>query len=104
MQARIDELAEIAEAREDKAESFRVMMIGDSTMEHQFGAVCSFLGEREGRRFDPQVFDPGAAVLDLYWRRVFARARDAPLVQNIMSLQFSNQNPKDSYVLGQSGR
>ena len=56
MQAKIDELARIVEAREDNSEYFRVMMVGDSTMEHQYGAVCSFLGEREGRRFDPEVF------------------------------------------------
>lgn len=55
MQARIGQLAEIAEAREDKTEPFRVMMVGDSTMEHQYGAMCSYLGEREGRRFDPEV-------------------------------------------------
>lgn len=55
IQAKIDELVQIAEAREDTADYFRVMMVGDSTMEHQFGVVCSFLGERAGRRFDPQV-------------------------------------------------
>lgn len=55
MQARIDELAVIAEARGDTTDYFRVMMVGDSTMEHQYGVVCSFLGEREGRRFDREV-------------------------------------------------
>lgn len=56
MQAKIDELALIAEAQEDATEPFRVMMVGDSTMEHQYGVVCAFLAEREGRRFDPEVF------------------------------------------------
>ncbi|CAM9213547.1 unnamed protein product, partial [Laminaria digitata] len=59
MQARIDQLALIAEAREDTTEPFRVMMVGDSTMEHQYGTICSFLGERGGRRFDPEVSQNG---------------------------------------------
>ena len=55
MQNRIDDLAKIAEAREDTTDYFRVMMVGDSTMEHQYGNICSFFGERKGRRFDPEV-------------------------------------------------
>lgn len=56
MQAKLDLLASIAEEREDtETEPFRVLMIGDSTMSHQFGAICGFMGEREGRRFDPEV-------------------------------------------------
>ena len=58
MQRRVDELAVIAEAREDTTDYFRVMMVGDSTMEHQYGVVCAFLGEREGRRFDREVWTP----------------------------------------------
>ena len=56
MQAKLDVLAEIAEEREDsKTDPYRVLMVGDSTMRHQFGAICGFMGEREGRRFDPEV-------------------------------------------------
>lgn len=54
IQAKLDELAEIVEA-ENKTDPFRVLMAGDSTMKHQFGAICAFLGEREGRRFNPMV-------------------------------------------------
>ncbi|CAM9449902.1 unnamed protein product [Ectocarpus sp. 12 AP-2014] len=61
MQAKLDLLASIAEEREDtETEPFRVLMIGDSTMSHQFGAICGFMGEREGRRFDPEVTQRGA--------------------------------------------
>ena len=59
IQARIDQLAAIAEAegreRGNAAEPFRVTMVGDSTMMQQYGVVCAFLGERPGRRFDPKV-------------------------------------------------
>ncbi|CAN0433950.1 unnamed protein product, partial [Ectocarpus fasciculatus] len=56
MQAKLDVLASIAEERADtETEPFRVLMIGDSTMSHQFGAICGFMGEREGRRYDPEV-------------------------------------------------
>ncbi|CAM9288323.1 unnamed protein product [Scytosiphon promiscuus] len=55
IQAKLDVMATIAEQRDrDETEPFRVLMVGDSTMSHQFGAVCAFMGEREGRRFDPQ--------------------------------------------------
>ncbi|CAM9288249.1 unnamed protein product [Scytosiphon promiscuus] len=55
MQAKLDVMAAIAEQRgHDKTEPFRVLMVGDSTMSHQFGAMCAFIGEREGRRFDPE--------------------------------------------------
>ena len=62
MQGKIDELVEIAEAREDAKEYYRVTMVGDSTMEHQYGVVCSFLAEREGSRFDPEVCRRTAAA------------------------------------------
>lgn len=39
----------------DKAEPFRVALVGDSTMMMQSGVICAFLGERPGRRFDPAV-------------------------------------------------
>lgn len=55
MQAKFDELSEIAENEGKPEHPFRVVMWGDSTMKHQFGAVCGFLAEREGRRFDPSV-------------------------------------------------
>ncbi|CAN0180010.1 unnamed protein product [Pylaiella littoralis] len=55
IQPRIDELAALVESDREKSHSgpFRVTMVGDSTMMQQHGAVCSFLGERPGRRFDP---------------------------------------------------
>ena len=56
MQAKLDTLAVIAEEREDtQTDPYRVLMVGDSTMSHQYGAICGFMGEREGRRFDPNV-------------------------------------------------
>ena len=66
MQAKFEELAMIAEsdaAREvaaargedPSAKPYRILMVGDSTMRHQFGAVCGFLAERPGKRFDPNV-------------------------------------------------
>lgn len=55
MQAKFDELSELAESEENKDEPFLVVMSGDSTMKHQWGAMCGFLAEREGRRFDPMV-------------------------------------------------
>lgn len=54
MQAKFDELVEIAEA-ENKEKPFRILMVGDSTMKHQFGSMCGFLGEREGHRFNSAV-------------------------------------------------
>ncbi|CAN0256736.1 unnamed protein product [Pylaiella littoralis] len=56
VQAKFDVLASIAEEREHtETEPYRVLMVGDSTMGHQFGAVCGFMGERGGRRYDPEV-------------------------------------------------
>lgn len=55
MQAKFHELSAMVEAEEGKEESFRVLMVGDSTMKHQFGVLCSFLGENKGRRFNPEV-------------------------------------------------
>ena len=56
MQAKLDNLAAIAEEREDtQTNPYLVLMVGDSTMSHQFGSVCGFMAEREGRRFDPEV-------------------------------------------------
>lgn len=57
VQPRIDRVAAIAEAERTgrSDEPFRVTMVGDSTMMHQHGAMCAFLAERPGRRFDPVV-------------------------------------------------
>ncbi|CAN0390024.1 unnamed protein product [Pylaiella littoralis] len=55
IQPRIDELVAVLESDRERNHSwpFRVTMVGDSTMMHQHGVVCGFLGERPGRRFDP---------------------------------------------------
>lgn len=56
IQPRIDALAALAEAEgKDGSPPYLVTMVGDSTMMHQHGAMCSFLAERPGRRFDPAV-------------------------------------------------
>ncbi len=59
IQGKLDALAVIAEQRgADKTDPFRVLMVGDSTMSHQYGAICGFMAEREGRRYDPDVRAP----------------------------------------------
>ena len=46
----------IAEEREGtETDPYLVFMVGDSTMSHQYGAICAFMGERDGRRYDPDV-------------------------------------------------
>ncbi|CAN0256673.1 unnamed protein product [Pylaiella littoralis] len=66
IQAKLDVVASIAEEREHtETEPYRVLMVGDSTMSHQFGVICSFMGEREGRRYDPeepQLGTPGCCT------------------------------------------
>lgn len=56
VQAKIDQLVEIAQDQlelDSSLQPYQVWMVGDSTMRHQFSVLCSFLAEREGRRFDP---------------------------------------------------
>eukprot|EP00903_Cladosiphon_okamuranus_P016927 g15603.t1 len=61
MQGKLDTLAAIAEDRENtKTEPYRVLMAGDSTMSHQFGAICGFMGERDDRRYDPNEYQYGS--------------------------------------------
>ena len=58
MQAKLDVLAAIAEERDDtETNSYRVLMVGDSTMSHQFGSICGFMAERNSLRFsfNPEV-------------------------------------------------
>lgn len=58
VQARINQLADIVESEGMErgiTKPFRVTMVGDSTMMQQHGVMCAFLGERPGRRFDPEV-------------------------------------------------
>lgn len=62
MQTKLDELSQLAEAEATLAEGkrlkpYQVLMVGDSTIRHQYGAICGFLGERKGLRFDPAVSD-----------------------------------------------
>ncbi len=59
MQAKLDVLAEVTERREPaETDPYVVLMVGDSTMSHQYGALCGFVGQREGRHFDPNVNTP----------------------------------------------
>ncbi|CAM9845759.1 unnamed protein product [Ectocarpus sp. 12 AP-2014] len=66
MQAKLDVLAAIVEDEQESSSStssekpFRVLMVGDSTMSHQYGAICGFMGEREGRRYDPEEAQHGS--------------------------------------------
>eukprot|EP00903_Cladosiphon_okamuranus_P016931 g15607.t1 len=62
IQAKLDVLAVIAEEREEdtQTEPYRVLMVGDSTMRHQFGSLCGFMAEREGRWFDPEQEQRGS--------------------------------------------
>lgn len=76
MQAKFDQLAALAEM-EDKAQPYRIVMMGDSTMKHQFGAMCAFLGERPGRRFDPMVGN-GAMRLTVFTRVALRSSRRWP--------------------------
>lgn len=66
MQAKFDEISRIAEAQVNKTESFRVLMVGDSTMRHQFGAMCAFLGENQRSLFDIGVGEASTRRLTLY--------------------------------------
>ncbi|CAM9242043.1 unnamed protein product, partial [Sphacelaria rigidula] len=47
LQVKFDELSRLAEEDPDKP-PYKVSMVGDSTMRHQFGAMCAYLAEREG--------------------------------------------------------
>ena len=57
MMAESDAARAMAAARGDdpSAKPYRILMVEDSTMKHQFGAVCGFLVERPGKRFDMNV-------------------------------------------------
>lgn len=74
MQAKFNELAVIAESEASRAVAasrgndpsstpYRILMVGDSTMKHQFGAACGFLAERHGKRFDPKVCEDRVQVI-----------------------------------------
>ncbi|CAM9324458.1 unnamed protein product, partial [Ectocarpus sp. 12 AP-2014] len=54
--AKLDVLAALVENQQGgrREKPFRVLMVGDSTMRHQYGALCGFMGEREGRRYNPR--------------------------------------------------
>lgn len=59
VQAKIDQLVEVVEGQREvdpTLSPYQVWMVGDSTMRHQYSALCSFLGERQGRRFDPYTY------------------------------------------------
>ncbi|CAN0429265.1 unnamed protein product [Ectocarpus fasciculatus] len=64
MQPKLDVLAAMVEDQDQQGTSsekpFRVLMVGDSTMSHQYGAICAFMGEREGRRYNPEVSQHGS--------------------------------------------
>ncbi|CAM9179910.1 unnamed protein product [Ectocarpus sp. 12 AP-2014] len=67
MQAKLDVLAALVENQQGgrREKPFRVLMVGDSTMRHQYGALCGFMGEREGRRYNPrraQYGHPGCCM------------------------------------------
>lgn len=72
MQAKFDELSRIVEAQVNKTDSFRVLMVGDSTIKHQFGAMCAFLGESQRSVFDTGVGDARTGRMTLYDRVVFS--------------------------------
>lgn len=82
MQAKFDELAAIAESEASRAVAasrgddpsstpYRILMVGDSTMKHQFGAACGFLAERPGKRFDPKVCEDRAQDRRTKYRLVY---------------------------------
>ncbi|CAM9373258.1 unnamed protein product [Ectocarpus sp. 12 AP-2014] len=67
MQAKLDVLAALVENQQGgrREKPFRVLMVGDSTMRHQYGALYGFMGEREGRRYNPrraQYGHPGCCM------------------------------------------